>query len=144
MSNLIQNGLFGKIDLDGTFEAVQKRITFDYRDPLYPPYGNPEKMTSTQEKGWAFLKEWTGLGPQIAMIAAKGAAKTHFGACFAFHQCQTFPESIGCLVSNTYGQAKDNGLPIFRKVAKQLGYETEFFKEKKIRGRPATLLLLSG
>lgn len=138
MSNLSKNGLFGKIDIDGTFDAVQKKITFDYRDPLYPPYGTPEKMTSTQEKGWAFLKKWTGFGPQIAMIAAKGAAKTHFGACFAFHQCQTYPESIGCLVSNTYGQAKDNGLPIFRKVAKQLGYETEFFKEKKIRGRPLT------
>ena len=126
------------VDVNMAFKAVEDKITFDYRDPLLPPYGDPNKMTTTQEKGWAFLKEWTGLGPQIAMIAAKGAAKTHFGACFAFHQAQTFPESMGCLVSNTYGQAKDNGLPIFRKVAKQLGYKTEFFSSKKIRGQPLT------
>ncbi len=131
-------GLFGNIDLNQAVETVHETINFEYRDPLLAPYGKPEKMTSVQKKAWEFLHHWTGFGPQIAMIAAKGAAKTHFGGCFALHQMQKFPESVGCLVSNTYAQAKDNGLPLFIKICRQVGYDVEFFPHKKVRGRQFT------
>lgn len=126
------------IDLESAFRAVESKILFEYRDPLLSPFGDEERVTPTQRKAWAFLKKWTGLGPMIAMIAAKGAAKTHFGACYAWHQAQAFPESMGCLVSNTIDQAKGTGLPIFYRIAENLSYKAEFFNKVKVKGKPYT------
>lgn len=131
------------IDIASAFDRVEKTINFEYRDPLMPPYGSEEKITEPQRKAWAFLKKWGGYGPLIGMVAAKGASKTHFGGCFAWHQMQMYPESVGCLVSNTFGQAKDNGLPVFLKIGKILGFEdVEYFDRKKIRGKPYTSVVV--
>ena len=134
--------LFAGVDLAGAIETVGRKISYDHRDPMLAPYGDPDKITSTQKKAWEFYQEWKGFGPMIAMIAAKGAAKTHFGGSFALNQAQWYPESLGCLVSNTFGQAKDNGLPIFQKIAGKCGIKTEFFNTKKIRGKPYTSVVV--
>lgn len=126
-------------DLTEVFDEVERAATvFPYRDPLMAPFGDPERTTITQAKAWNFLKQKDGDGPLIAMIGAKSSAKTHFGACFAAHMGQMYPGSLGCLISNTYGQAKDNAAPIFRKVMRQLGIEAEFFDKKKVKGQPFT------
>ena len=130
------------IDIASAYESVKQKITFEYRDPLLAPYGDESRMTEPQKKAWAFLHKWTGYGPIIAMIAAKGASKTHFGACFALHQMQKFPGSMGALISNTFGQAKDNGLPVFYRVCKQVGLEAEFFQTVKINNRPFTNVVI--
>jgi len=135
---MTKNDLFSGVNIQEMFDQVESEVTLEYRDALLPPYGVREKATKTQLKAWKFLKERTGVGPLIAMLAAKGGAKTHFGAAFAMHQSQVYVGSIGCVISNTYPQAKDNAGPILMKVCRNLGYEIEFFTKKKIRGRPMT------
>jgi len=140
------------LDLNAIFNEVLDETAVEVRDPLLDPYGDTDRATPSQLKAWSFLKKWIGaqyiaadgtkhiLAPLIGMIGAKGSAKTHFGACFALLMAQTFPGSMGCLISNSYQQAKDNGGPLLIKVAKSLGYDVEFFTSKKIRGRQYTSL----
>lgn len=128
--------LFDSINVERLFEEATQSHTVAYRDPFGPPYADPERMTATQKKAWKFFRDRSGKKTLIGMVGAKGSSKTHFGACFAAHQMQVFPESMGCIISNTFDQAKSNAAPIFMKVMESLGYEVEFFNTKKIRGKP--------
>lgn len=138
------------IDVGGLFDEVQAGAQIEYRDGLLPPYGDPDLITPTQTKAWTFFNEWLGvtrtssdgvehlISPLIAMLGAKGSAKTHWGACFAMALAQKYPGSIGCLASNSYQQAKDNGGPILMKVCAKLGYQIDFYSNKKVDGRQYT------
>ena len=137
---------FGEI-LDDAFNGDK----VEFRDPFLPPYGNPVLTTETQLKVHEFIHrtyedypeiiEWENSKPenqvrkQIAMIGAKGAAKTYCGAMYAGTMVQKYPGSVGCLISNSYQQANDNGSPHMISVIESLGYEIEFFTHKKINGR---------
>lgn len=129
------------------FEKVEEELRpIEYRDALLPPYGDPEKSTATQLKAWKLMDKFEGAtdedghlkGVLIAIIGAKGSGKTYFGACFASRMMQKFPESIGCVISNTYGQVKDNAIPAFHEVMRNLNLEAEFYSQIKIGGRPYT------
>jgi len=136
-----------QIDLNKIFDDVLYESKVEYRDALLDPYGNTARATDTQKKAWRFLKKYQGqkyttadgvthtLAPLVGMIGAKGSSKTHWGACFACEMGQNYPGSVGCLISNSYTQAKDNGGPLLIKVASKLGWEVEFFNQKKINGR---------
>lgn len=128
------------IDIERIFDEVESELNIEVRDPLLAPYGDPAKMTATQKKAWAFFWEMREkvAGVRIAMIGAKGSAKTYFGACFAMAMAQLYPGSIGCIISNSYPQAKDNAGPHLIRVAKSLGYKIEFYTSKKLGGRPFT------
>lgn len=138
------------LDFGQIFDDAIATTTVKYRDPMLDPYGNTSKATPTQLEAWDFVHEWTGkkhidskgkehiLAPLIGMIGAKGSSKTHFGGAFANHMGQNYPGSVGCLISNSYQQAKDNGGPLLMKLSEALGYEVEFYTSKKIRGRQYT------
>ena len=136
-------------DLNQLFDDAQSGNKIEYRDPLLDPWGSTKDATPTQLKAWALFKDNIGkeffhkgerhvLTPFIGLIGAKGSSKTHLGACIAGHMAQKYPGSVGCLISNSYQQAKDNGGPILMKVIRQLGYEIEFFTGKKVGGRQFT------
>lgn len=95
-----------KLDLSKILSESEKENRIEYRDPFAPPYGDPNLMTRVQDHAWRFLKARRGLAPIIAMIGAKGAAKTHFGAAFAYHMGQTFPNSMGCVISNALADSE--------------------------------------
>lgn len=142
------------IDVGSIFDEVQQGQKIEVRDALLDPYGSTELATKSQIEAWAFFKENLGkkhidskggvhiLAPYVAMIGAKGSSKTHFGGCCAAEIIQRYPGSIGCLISNSYQQAKDNGGPILIKIIENLGYEIEFFNQKKVGARSYTQFYL--
>jgi hypothetical protein len=120
-------------DLDSIAEEVEDNFSLDFRDPYEKPYGEPERQTKSQEIFWSYLKDhnvW-----RQALIGAKGAAKTHYGATFAFYFGQKYPGAEGVVVGNTDRQAKDAAGGPFLDVCKSLGYNAEYFGSKKIRGQ---------
>lgn len=126
------------LDLDAIGEEVEDAHTIEYRNPYEKPYlqyrnGQP-RSTESQVKAWEALHEDDML--RLAMIASKGSGKTHFGATWAFHWGQKHPGSKGCIVANTDRQAKDAAGDAFVTVANILGYETEYFGSKKVKGQP--------
>lgn len=134
------------IDFDRLFDDAYDKNELQFRDPFIPPYGVPKYTTVTQLKVHEFLhKEYpidkypeiggATVRKGVAMIGAKGSAKTYTGAMGAATLAQKFPGSVGCLISNSYPQAKDNGAPHLITVCNILGYECEFFTTKKINGR---------
>ena len=138
------------INVGDIFDEAIHGNHIEYRDPLLAPFGDESLITPSQRKAWTFFNRWIGLkvkdtdgkehliAPLIAMLGAKGSAKTHWGACFAMHMAQKYPGSVGCLASNSYQQAKDNGGPILMKVCAKLGYSIDFYSHKKIDGRQYT------
>lgn len=138
------------MDFNQIWDEAAAGTQITYRDPLLEPYGDETKVTPTQKKAWDFFHEWLGkhehdpegkdhiIAPLVAMIGAKGSAKTHWGACYAMTMAQKYPGSIGCLASNSYQQAKDNGGPILMKVCEKLGYPIDFYTHKKMGGRQYT------
>jgi len=120
-------------DLDSIAEEVEDNFSLDFRDPYEKPYGEPERQTKSQKIFWSYLKDhnvW-----RQALIGAKGAAKTHYGATFAFYFGQKYPGAEGVVVGNTDRQAKDAAGGPFLDVCKSLGYNAEYFGSKKIRGQ---------
>ena len=113
--------------------AAANRVV--YRDPFGPPYADPDRMTRTQIKAWHLMTQKRRANQIVAMIGAKGSGKTHLGSAFAFDQGQKYPGSLGCLISNSYSQTKDNGGKMLKLMANQLGYPCEFFNSKKIDGQ---------
>lgn len=138
------------LDIGSLFDEVIHGQKIEVRDALLDPYGDTSKATKSQLAAWEFFKENLDklyidaegnkhyLAPLIGMLGAKGSSKTHFGACGAMEMIQQYPGSIGCLISNSYQQAKDNGGPLLMKVCAQLGYKIEFFTAKKMQGRSFT------
>lgn len=124
--------------IEAAFSEAAGAGSVEFKNPYEAPWGDPDKVTVPQMKAWAFLNKYSGRGPKIGMIAAKGASKTHGGAAFAAFQVQRYPGSIGCVISNSYPQAKDNAGPILIKVIESLGYEIEFYTVKKVKGKPMT------
>ena len=121
---------------EDAFERAAEKRNVEYRDALVEPWGDSERMSSFQEEAREYMKEWTGTGPILASIGAKGSAKTHFGGWFANHMGQEYEESLGCVISNTKTQAKDNAGALFVKICRQIDRPVEYFNTKKIRGRP--------
>lgn len=124
-------------DLEGIAQEVNQEFNIEFRDPYEDPYlqyrnGEP-RSTDSQERAWQALTEEDML--RIAMIASKGSGKTHFGATWAFHWGQKHPGSKGCIVANTDRQAQDAAGDAFVRVANILGYQTEYFRSKKIGGQ---------
>ena len=138
------------INVGDIFDEAIHGNHIEYRDPLLAPYGDETKITQTQRKAWEFFNKYIGvkvkdssgkehvMAPIIAMLGAKGCAKTHWGAGFAMHMAQKYPGSVGCLASNSYQQAKDNGGPILMKICEKLGYPINFYSHKKVDGRQYT------
>jgi hypothetical protein len=130
------NNLFERVDISAAFNKIEGALKVEYRNPMIAPYADPERVTASQVKAWEFLHARSGTGPLIAMLGGKGSGKTHFGGCFAAHQTQTYPESLGCIISNTYTQAKDNAGALLMKLMKAIDRPVEFFTAKKIKGKP--------
>lgn len=121
------------VDIDSIAEEVEESFSIDFRDPYEYPYGDPERTTKSQERLWTYAKEhniW-----RQALIGAKGAGKTYYGATFAFLFGQQWPGAEGAVVGNTDRQAKDAAGGPFLDVCQKLGYEAEYFGSKKIRGQ---------
>lgn len=121
------------VDIDNIADDVESKFSLEAKDPFESPYGDPERQTESQEMLWEYLQEhriW-----RQAMIGAKGAGKTYYGAAFAFHFGQEYPGAEGAVVGNTDRQAKDAAGGPFLDVCHNLGYEAEYFKSKKIRGQ---------
>lgn len=136
-----------QINFEESFRLVEAKLSpVEYRDPLRAPFADESRVTDAQKTVWDLMDRWehkrdeNGLWiSQLgAIIGAKGAGKTHGGAAFAARKAQKFPGSMGCVVSNTYGQVKDNAIPAFEKVMRMLNLEAEFFNTVKINGRPYT------
>lgn len=136
-------------DLVQTIDQIAASKVVQLRDPFGSQYADPEKQTRSQKQAHAFLMHrWNGverphprrkgqtimMPPIITMIGAKGSGKTHLGSQIAALLGQKFPESLGCIISNTYSQALDNAAPLLIKMVRSLGFKIEFFKEKKIKG----------
>lgn len=134
-------GMFG-IDILGMADDVKRAGRVEYRDAFSEPYGDDSKTTRAQRLAWAFLKARQGTAPIISMIGAKGSAKTHFGSAFAFHQGQMYPNSMGCVISNTYSQAKNNAGALFIEMARRLGYNATFRNSAVVGGRPYDQLFI--
>jgi hypothetical protein len=120
-------------DIDDIAEDVENKFSVDFRDPYEKPYGDPERQTDSQRILWEYLREhniW-----RQALIGAKGAGKTYYGATFAFFFGQKWPGAEGVVVGNTDRQAKDAAGGPFLEVCRALGYEAEYFSSKKIRGQ---------
>lgn len=130
------------LDYEKLFAQAKADKYVEYRHPFDAPYADPERMTDSQIVMWNYFREHIEKAPVLAMIAAKGSGKTHFGSAFAFHMGQTYVGSIGCLISNSYQQTKDNGGKQFMDMAKTLGYQAEFFTSKKIKGQSVTNLYI--
>lgn len=107
---------------------VESMYNIEYRDPFDPAYGDPERTTETQAKAWDKLQK--GID-RIGIVGAKGAGKTFFGACFAFHIGQLNPGARILLCASTDRQAKDAAGSELEKVARILGYDIEYFRTKK-------------
>lgn len=133
-----QSGQLGGLDFEQMFASVEEANSIEYRHP-FPPN---EKITRAQDHAWRFLMAREDQGPKIAMIGAKGSGKTHFGSAYAFHMAQKYHESLGCVISNTYTQAKDNAGALLMKMARNLGFNTRFFQTKTVKGRPYTSLFV--
>ena len=121
------------IDIDAIAEDVEDSFSLDFRDPYEYPYGDPERQTESQRILWSYLEDhniW-----RQALIGAKGAGKTYYGATFAFYFGQKYPGAEGAVVGNTDRQAKDAAGGPFLEVCKALGYNAEYFGSKKIRGQ---------
>lgn len=126
----------------------------EYKDPFDGPLSDGSMMTRTQRNALHFYRSRKrGIRvmdplqrklvlrpPVVAMIGAKGSGKTRFGAKLAIDQAQRFPESLGCIISNTYEQATGISAPQLVDECERLGYGIEFFREKKIRGKRMTQL----
>jgi len=137
-------------DIASLFDDVTQGARVEIRDPLLDPYGNTSKATKSQREAWDFFHENLGktyidkngeqhiIAPRIGMVGAKGSSKTHLGGCVGAHMIQAYPGSVGCLMSNSYQQAKDNGGPILIKIIEQLGYSIEFYTQKKVGSRSFT------
>jgi len=121
------------VDIDDLAEDVESQFTVDPRDPFERPYGEPERQTKSQEILWEYLREYNIW--RQALIGAKGAGKTYYGAAFSFFFGQEFPGAEGVVVGNTDRQAKDAGGGPFLEVCRALDYKAEYFSSKKIRGQ---------
>ena len=130
------------LDIAEIAADVQRKTHVEYRHPLAEPYGVSSRTTRSQKLAWDFLMARPDSAPMIAMVGAKGSSKTHFGAAFAFHMGQTYPNSMGCVISNTYTQAKDNAGKIFMKVSRILGYNAAFRSTITVDGEPFTQLFV--
>lgn len=120
-------------DIDDIAEDVESQFSVEFRDPYERPYGEPERQTKSQRILWQYLREhniW-----RQALIGAKGAGKTYYGATFAFYFGQNWPGAEGVVVGNTDRQAKDAAGGPFLEVCRALGYKAEYFSSKKIRGQ---------
>jgi len=121
------------VDIDDIANEVESKFSVEFRDPYERPYGDPERQTDSQRILWEYLQEhniW-----RQALIGAKGAGKTYYGATFAFFFGQNWPGAEGVVVGNTDRQAKDAAGGPFLEVCRALGYEAEYFSSKKIRGQ---------
>lgn len=124
------------LNLGEMWNAVEGKFDVDVRVPWEAPYGDPARNTKSQNEIYSLMQEDRDLGPFIAMVGAKGCAKTHTGACLAMYLAQKYPNSIGCIIANSYSQAKDTAGKTLIKIAKTLGYNIEFFEKKKVFNEP--------
>ena len=129
-------GLFDNIDVEATAKEVDSARSVEVRDPLLSPYGDESKMTASQEEIWRFRLRHMGTPSVLAIIGAKGSGKTHAGACFDVYNAQKYPGSLGCIISNTYQQAKDNAVPELLKAARRVQVPIKFYTNKTIYGQP--------
>ena len=130
------------LDLLQMLDRAVEDSVVEYRDALRGERVKQDGITRVQDHAWRFLHERKGKGPRISMIGAKGSGKTWFGAAYAFHMGQMFPNSLGCVISNTYTQAKDNAGAHLTTMANLLGYKCRFFQTKTVKGRPYTSLFV--
>lgn len=128
------SGALGRVDFEGALDRAKERATIEYRNPMEEPWGDPSRSTRSQKIAWRILEESGKDQPFVGILGAKGSGKTYLGACFALARSQQYPESLGCLIANTYQQAKDV-ISDFIEVAKNLDLSVEYFKSKKIHGR---------
>ena len=119
--------------IDDIAADVEDSFSLDFHNPYEYPYGEPERQTDSQEILWEYLDKYDVW--REALIGAKGAGKTWFGATFAFYFGQKWPGAEGAVVGNTDRQAKDAAGGPFLEVCHNLGYEAEYFGSKKIRGQ---------
>lgn len=126
------------IDVSAMIDRYNQRARFTFRDPLLPPYGEEKRMTKTQKKAHRFFNARIEQEKPafIAIVGAKGSAKTHFCASMALTMCQRYPGTVGLVMSQSYTQTKDNAGRTLIRLARQIDLGIEFFEKKKVRGEP--------
>jgi hypothetical protein len=125
------------IDEDSLIEEIEEEVSRPYRDPFGgfygKPFGDPNKITDTQEKMWRNLHE--NDIKRFGLIGGKGSGKSFGCAAWCLHWAQTHPDSVGCLVANDKRQARDSGGEKIVEVGRQCGFDVQYFRSKKIQGQ---------
>ena len=123
------------VDLEQELDQIIQSRNIEPKNPLLPPYSDRSKMTKTQDRIIDFVRRREGKRTNVAILGGKGSGKSHACIALALYWAQKYPESIGCVISNSHDQTNRIISQHIFNLAEIIGIKMEYFRQKKIRGR---------